>query len=76
MSGVAKQAKLQMPKIAEYTPPSNLRVNLKVHKGMDTGTDVGKRIRFRGHGKITAINKDEIGHTMSIDVHHIKPEGV
>lgn len=59
--------------IKEYEPPSEIHVNLKKHTGMNGG-DVGSKIKFSGHGKITAIHKDGSGHRMHIEIHKIAPE--
>lgn len=63
-----------MPVMAEkYERPSSLSVNLKKHAGMDGVSDVGKMIHFKGHGKVTSIHKDDMGHHMEIDIHHVAP---
>jgi hypothetical protein len=52
--------------------PSTMNINLKKHKGMDS-KDVGEKIHFKGHGKVTSINKDEFGHHTRIEISHVEP---
>jgi hypothetical protein len=53
--------------------PSTMHINLKKQKSMDGAADVGEKIHFKGHGKVTSINKDEFGHHTRIDINHIEP---
>jgi len=58
---------------SKWEPPSNMSLNLKKHKSMDNAADVGKTVHFQGHGKVSSIRKDEMGHQMGIDIDHIEP---
>lgn len=70
MSGAARvNTKLEIPK--KYEAPTTISVNLKKHPSMD-GADVGKKVRFKGHGVVRSIRKDDYGHHMEVDVHHMK----
>lgn len=61
--------------VSDYEPPSTMHINLKKHKVMDgTGNKIGGMVRFGGHGKVTAIHKDSMGHRMTIEIHKIAPE--
>lgn len=71
-AGVGKGIRPMLALEKPHEPPTHMRVNLKIHKKMN-GMDVGKKVHFRGHGKITAINKDQYGHSMSMDVHQLEP---
>ena len=73
MTRIASMAKLKIAAAPEkYEAPSDMSVNVKKHKGMD-GVDVGKKIHFQGHGAVTSIHKDDMGHTMRIEIHHVEP---
>ena len=73
--GIIKRTKgMSLPQVSDFPPPaSQVHVNMKEHKDMDGAGDVGDKVEFTGHGKISAINKDDMGHRMSIDIHHIAP---
>lgn len=66
---VTDKLKAAMPE--KYEPPTTLHVNLKKHGSMNAG-DVGKKVHFRGHGIVESIHKDDMGHTMRINVKNLK----
>ena len=69
MSGAARANKVKVDVVKPMESPSMLHVNMKKHamKG-----EVGKKIHFKGHGTVTAMNQDEYGHTMKIEVEHVE----
>lgn len=58
--------------LEKYEAPSTAHVNVKVHPKMGKA-EVGKKMKFHGMGKVTRMSKDEFGHSISMDIHHMEP---
>lgn len=67
--GVARVSNKKYPAdlAIKYEPDTTMHVNLKKHDSMD-GVDVGKSISFTGKGIVRSINKDDMGHTMRVEI--------
>ena len=72
--GGGRAIKVPEMSMKKWEPSSTMSINLKKHNGMDDG-EVGDKVHFRGHGKIVSIHKDDMGHTMGLDIHKIEPDG-
>lgn len=73
--GVAKVSSKKYPSdmMVKYEPESTIHVNVQKHGDMDSIADIGKKISFSGTGIVRSLHKDEMSHTMRIDIQKIKP---
>ncbi len=74
MAGVAK-VNSKLPAMPEkYEMPTTLHVNVQKHPQM-AKADVGKAVRFMGHGVVQSIHKDATEHRMEIAVKKLRAAG-
>ena len=71
MAGATRMKKLDMPMMAKPEEmKSTMNINLKKFKYLNE-YDMGDDCQLALSGKVTRINKDEYGHSMTIEINGI-----